>query len=542
MSDTIERFEPVTKCSEELWESEQAFYASAMELATRYQEVGRAQEAVEYYFVAAALMERQGQHPREIYKTILMLDNDNSLAASRLEPDATRKARAAIFVQHVLSRHTPEQIQSVLIDERARNFVTPPRGEQQSCPDCGMGVPPGSSVCEMCGASLAEPLPEERSAPKRKETPARGVIPSSYPSPARPSAAQAPSQAKGAAVKASAPSRSVESGSTEPSGTEPNSQPFKVVGRKSRETVDRGLEPLLPRTRTESFGVKTLQKTQTLPRGVKPLDSSSVHPKTAEKAFSSSGISMEKWEIDYAHETPMEERIQKLDAGAQPSKRRKTSDYGVLSAKDLEGAGFTAKGAEPPTPFLIQIDPQGEEVCFHPFESRKTVVGQEEHCVGSNHPDAALEPEHAVFSYNDTSFHVTDLGSRTGVYLKVEERAVCEAGQVFQVGSHTFRVEPVSKKSSASRIIHLGLDGQPIAIFRIASQRFSIGREGNDLDLPQDPYLSARHVELLRIEGGFELRDQGSKWGTYLRLPAEADLPPKTVVRVGRLLFKVDLR
>ncbi len=137
-----------------LAEPDKTLLEACWELATRYHEQGRSTEAVEYYLVAAALFERAGQVPRRIYELVMELDSDNALAASRLDSTGVSGARAALFIQHVLSRHEPSQIFKILEDEKQRNWVTPPRGSQGTCPDCGMGVSDGQDVCSFCGAKL----------------------------------------------------------------------------------------------------------------------------------------------------------------------------------------------------------------------------------------------------------------------------------------------------------------------------------------------------------------------------------------------------
>jgi hypothetical protein len=129
-------------------------FNQAWELAVQYHEVGRMQEAVEFFLVSAALLEKNGCWPEKIFQTVMRLDGDNEMAASRLKPEARQETRTKIFVEHVMARHTEQEINTLLADERARNWVTPPRESQQTCPECGMGVPHGVRVCAMCGAPI----------------------------------------------------------------------------------------------------------------------------------------------------------------------------------------------------------------------------------------------------------------------------------------------------------------------------------------------------------------------------------------------------
>jgi FHA domain-containing protein len=73
--------------------------------------------------------------------------------------------------------------------------------------------------------------------------------------------------------------------------------------------------------------------------------------------------------------------------------------------------------------------------------------------------------------------------------------------------------------------------------FQLDSSQVTIGRGGqNDIALPQDEYVSARHARFEPRRDGVWIQDLGSTNGTYLngaRLERPRRLSPGDVVRVG---------
>jgi len=80
----------------------------------------------------------------------------------------------------------------------------------------------------------------------------------------------------------------------------------------------------------------------------------------------------------------------------------------------------------------------------------------------------------------------------------------------------------------------------------LKKERVSVGRsEDNDLALP-DPFSSGHHALILPKDGGFALRDNGSKNGTFLngkKIQGEADLKKGDEILVGstRLIYDKEL-
>ena len=73
--------------------------------------------------------------------------------------------------------------------------------------------------------------------------------------------------------------------------------------------------------------------------------------------------------------------------------------------------------------------------------------------------------------------------------------------------------------------------GQLGNVFYPAMGEMTVGREGCDLNFPEDDHLSRQHTRLFLDGESVVLQDMNSKNGTYIRLRED------TVLKSGDLLF-----
>lgn len=78
--------------------------------------------------------------------------------------------------------------------------------------------------------------------------------------------------------------------------------------------------------------------------------------------------------------------------------------------------------------------------------------------------------------------------------------------------------------------------------YRLRRETYVIGRSSGDIQIPNDPWVSARHAEIQRLpwQGGFQwhLRDCGSSNGTFVRC-TRAILHETAVVVLGTRRFRL---
>jgi len=92
------------------------------------------------------------------------------------------------------------------------------------------------------------------------------------------------------------------------------------------------------------------------------------------------------------------------------------------------------------------------------------------------------------------------------------------------------------------RLIQRLRGGDVGIIYRARGDTITLGREGNDVNFPDDPYISGHHAEIsIGPDGRFTLNDLGSKNGTFIRISDESLLNHGDYVFVGQQLLRVEI-
>lgn len=171
--------------------------------------------------------------------------------------------------------------------------------------------------------------------------------------------------------------------------------------------------------------------------------------------------------------------------------------------------------------------------------------------------DPFLSPQHANFIYRDDQLVVVDLDSRNGVYLRVNE-AELTAQTTFLVGEQVLSARMATTPADAAEadgtyfsssmprpamleILQHLRGGATGAVFRMETAVATVGREGNNIDFPEDPFISGRHAEI-RLEGpSLSIKDLGSRNGTFVRINNEQVLRHGDYVFMGQQLLRVEI-
>jgi pSer/pThr/pTyr-binding forkhead associated (FHA) protein len=208
---------------------------------------------------------------------------------------------------------------------------------------------------------------------------------------------------------------------------------------------------------------------------------------------------------------------------------------------------------------LILIKGEGIDGISYPLSSPEQILGRVEGSILFAE-DPLLSPRHANFLYRNGSLVVQDLGSANGVFARIRQPVTLESGAVFLVGEQLLQIEAcppdlgpqtdadgtvfyASPKRPARLQLLQRLRGGDIGmVFRSREGSLTIGREGNDVNFPDDPFISGHHTKVTVADGGrFLLVDNGSKNGTFLRIAGEAVLSHSDHVFVGQQLLRVEM-
>jgi pSer/pThr/pTyr-binding forkhead associated (FHA) protein len=206
---------------------------------------------------------------------------------------------------------------------------------------------------------------------------------------------------------------------------------------------------------------------------------------------------------------------------------------------------------------LVKAD-SGDGLAYQ-LSGTEHVVGRTEGAILFE-DDALLSPRHANFFYRDTNLFVRDEGSTNGVFVRIRAPARLESGAAFLVGEQLIQVEALApdfgpqpdaegtyfyaspKRASKMRLIQRLRGGDIGIIVRARGENVTIGREGNDVNFPDDPFISGRHAEIsIGTDGVFTITDVGSKNGTFVRIASESSLIHGDYVFVGQELFRVEI-
>jgi pSer/pThr/pTyr-binding forkhead associated (FHA) protein len=174
--------------------------------------------------------------------------------------------------------------------------------------------------------------------------------------------------------------------------------------------------------------------------------------------------------------------------------------------------------------------------------------------------DPFLSPVHADFHYKDGKLHVRDEASANGVFIRIRAPMPLRSGDTFLVGEQVLRVETTPpetaglgpddsgtyfyaspRRASRLRIIQMLRGGDTGLIYRAAGDVVTLGRDGNDINFPDDPFISGRHAQVAFSDAGLVLTDTGSKNGTFLRINSELALHHGDYVFMGQQLLRVEI-
>lgn len=173
--------------------------------------------------------------------------------------------------------------------------------------------------------------------------------------------------------------------------------------------------------------------------------------------------------------------------------------------------------------------------------------------------DPFLSPTHCNFFYREGGLVVRDENSINGVYLRIRGACDLEIGDRFLVGEQLLEIqspgvprldEPSGdgtyffaslQRQAPFRVVQQLRGGDTGLALRPQGEVVTLGREGNDINFPDDPFISGHHAQVSSSDGKLSLTDLNSKNGTFLRVRSERELNHGDYVFMGQQLLRVEI-
>ncbi len=205
---------------------------------------------------------------------------------------------------------------------------------------------------------------------------------------------------------------------------------------------------------------------------------------------------------------------------------------------------------------LILIRGEGVEGLSYQLNAEQHVVGRNGQLVFPDDP--FVSPKHANLFYRNNKLVVRDEGSLNGVFLRVRGSVDIEPKDEFLAGEQLFEVDASPKIGDGPsqdgtyfytspkhqflfRITQILQGGGAGMSVLARTNTLQIGREGGDLNFPNDLYMSASHCKIEESSGKLTLTDLNSRNGTYLRIKDERELAHGDYLFMGRKLLRVEI-
>lgn len=205
---------------------------------------------------------------------------------------------------------------------------------------------------------------------------------------------------------------------------------------------------------------------------------------------------------------------------------------------------------------LILIRGEGVEGLSYQLNAEQHIVGRNGQLVFPDDP--FVSPKHANLFYRNNKLVVRDEGSLNGVFLRVRGSVDIVPGDHILAGEQLFIVDAPPKIGDGPspdgtyfytspkhqflfRITQMLQGGTPGMSVLARQSSLQIGREGGDLNFPNDLYMSASHCKIEESNGKLTLTDLNSRNGTYLRIKEERELAHGDYLFMGRKLLRVEI-
>ena len=163
--------------------------------------------------------------------------------------------------------------------------------------------------------------------------------------------------------------------------------------------------------------------------------------------------------------------------------------------------------------------------------------------------DESVSRFHAQIFFGNQIFYLSDIGSTTGTFIKIEEPICLRKNMILEIGSFQLIIKEIDifsnsddsvneEESKVTLEIYESAEDLPLKTFSLF-HRSSIGRKtSNFLCFNEDLHMSNLHCRVNLVGRNFIFEDLASTNGSWLRLSQEAQESEPFLLSQG-LVFKI---
>ena len=206
---------------------------------------------------------------------------------------------------------------------------------------------------------------------------------------------------------------------------------------------------------------------------------------------------------------------------------------------------------------LILIKGEGLEGLSYHLNATEHIAGRKQGAILFPE-DNYLSPKHSSFLYRDNLLYIRDQESHNGTFLRIRGGKELAHGDEVIVGEQLLRVEylnlrreyPMKEqtlmyisppKDYEFRVVQVIRGGKPGTSFCSVNNDVLVGREGCDMNFPDDRYMSRKHARFTWDNGKVVLTDHDSRNGSFIRIQKEERLVHGDYVVFGSELMRVEI-
>ncbi|NLE47601.1 MAG: FHA domain-containing protein [Sandaracinaceae bacterium] len=176
--------------------------------------------------------------------------------------------------------------------------------------------------------------------------------------------------------------------------------------------------------------------------------------------------------------------------------------------------------------------------------------------------DPFLDARHARFERREGRYHVLDLDSVNGVFIRIKERTPLRDGDRILLGRQLLAYDTLHPSEATrapmmlrgvlvfgspaeaayARLTRITTEGLGRDVFYLYRPETMLGRERGDLVFSDDAFLSRGHARISFDAASHQayIEDLGSSNGTFLRVRGAQPLSDGDELRIGRHLFRFE--